>query len=57
MIQKLIRENMEKQKEENISNPHLRWELLKYDIRKSSISYAKEKAKKNEILIMILRVD
>jgi len=45
MIQELIGNNKKYFKENNITNPHLRWELIKYEIRKSSTSFAKAKAK------------
>ena len=47
MIRKLISDNKEKQKEENITNPQLCWELMKYEVRKASIYFAKEKAKRS----------
>ena len=45
---KLVKKQIEteiKEFKKNLYNPHTKWELIKYELRKLSISYSKEKAK------------
>jgi len=44
MIRDLIG-NTKNELKQNIFNPHMKWELMKYEIRKASMSFAKAKAK------------